>query len=89
MARFTDGSRTVEIAMRVWEGTGYSADISDDFFSVGELRYNDETSAYIVDDVDYCIEVAEFWEAGHWEGDEYATEEEVANRRIDWDEVYI
>lgn len=87
MARLTDGSRTVEIAMRVWEGTSYSADISDDFFSVGELRYNYEASAYIVNDVDYCIEVAELWESGRWEGDEYVTDEEVANRRIDWEEV--
>lgn len=87
MARLTDGSRTVEISMRVWEGTGYSADISDDFFSVGGLRYNYEESAYIVSDVDYCIEVAELWESGRWEGDEYVTDEEVANRRIDWEEV--
>lgn len=32
MTRLTDGKKTVEIEMMVWEGSGYTPDWSKDFF---------------------------------------------------------
>lgn len=63
--KITDGKRTVEICMMVWQGTGYSPDWSNDFFDAGLLQYDEETEAYTVPDVEYCIDAA--WE---WEGEE-------------------
>lgn len=60
MAKLTDGKRTVEIRMMIWQGTGYSPDWSDDFFDVGLLPSNDD-GAHFVEDVDYCIEQAQDW----------------------------
>lgn len=59
--KITDGKKTVEIRMMVWEGNGYSPDWSLDFFEAGSLPYNDETGTYTVDDVDYCIDQAMEW----------------------------
>lgn len=59
--KITDGKKTVEIRMMVWEGNGYSPDWSLDFFEAGSLPYNDETDTYTVDDVDYCIDQAMEW----------------------------
>ena len=56
--KMTDGKRTVEIEMRVWEGTRYSQDYSSEFFEAGGLPYDDETDTYQVKDVDYCIDMA-------------------------------
>lgn len=57
----TDGKRTVEIRMMIWEGTNWSPDMSLDFFQAGGLK-RDETDAYIVPDVAYCIDYAKDWE---------------------------
>lgn len=59
--KITDGKKTVEIRMMVWEGSGYSPDWSADFFDAGGLPYDDEKDVYTVDDVDYCIEQAMEW----------------------------
>lgn len=59
--KITDGKKTVEIRMMVWEGNGYSPDWSLDFFEAGALPYNEDTDTYTVDDVDYCIEQAMDW----------------------------
>lgn len=59
--KLTDGKKTVEIRMMIWEGNGYSPDWSLDFFEAGGLPYNDETDTYTVQDVDYCIEQAYDW----------------------------
>ena len=59
--KITDGKKTVEIRMMVWEGNGYSPDWSADFFDAGGLPYDDEKDVYTVDDVDYCIEQAMEW----------------------------
>ena len=59
--KITDGKKTVEIRMMVWEGNGYSPDWCLDFFEAGSLPYNDETDTYTVDDVDYCIDQAMEW----------------------------
>lgn len=47
--------------MVIWQGSGYSPDWSADFFEVGGLEYDEGRDAYIVDDVDYCISMAEDW----------------------------
>lgn len=63
--KMTDGKKTVEITMKVWNdfNTGYSPDWSNDFFNAGILPYDEDEDLFIVDDVDYCIEQAEEWEA--------------------------
>lgn len=62
--KMTDGKKTVEITMKVWNdfNTGYSPDWSNDFFNAGILPYDEDEDFFIVDDVDYCIEQAEEWE---------------------------
>ena len=59
--KITDGKKTVDIRMMVWDGNGYSPDWSLDFFDAGGLPYDDEKDVYTVDDVDYCIEQAMEW----------------------------
>lgn len=63
--KMTDGKKTVEITMKIWNdfNTGYSPDWSNDFFNAGLLPYDEDEDFFIVDDVDYCIEQAEEWEA--------------------------
>lgn len=90
MTRLTDGTRTVEIAMNEWTGSGYTPDWSIDFFQVGSLPYNEETEAYTVPDVCYCIEQAEDWAAAigdfredldAWESEDQL-DEDIDNRRV-------
>ena len=59
--KITDGKRTVEIRMMVWQGTGYSPDWSNDFFDAGLLPFDEEVEAYTVEDVEYCIDAALEW----------------------------
>ncbi len=61
MSKLTDGKRTVNIELKVWEGNGYSPDWSDDFFNVGLLPYDREADTFTVDDVEYCLEQAYDW----------------------------
>lgn len=56
--KLTDGKKTVEIKIQRWNGSGYDPDWSADYFAAGSLPYNDETDTYTVEDVDYCIEMA-------------------------------
>lgn len=56
--KITDGSKTVEIMIKRWEGNGYGPDWSSDYFEAGSLPYDEETDTYRVDDVDYCIDFA-------------------------------
>lgn len=90
MMKLTDGTRTVEITMTSWNGSGYDPDWSMDFFAVGSLPYDEETETYTVPDVGYCIEQAEDWEAAigdfredldAWESEEQL-EEDIDNRRV-------
>lgn len=53
--------KKVEITMKVWNGSQYSPDWSEDFFNVGGCPYDEDADAYIVEDVDYCIEQAQDW----------------------------
>lgn len=82
MTRLTDNTKTVEITMTNWTGSGYTPDWSNDFFSVSSLTYNDVLDAYIVPDVDYCISTAEDWGNGRWDGDDEADPEEIENRCV-------
>lgn len=83
MTRFTDGKKTIEIELMVWsdESGGYSPDFSADFFEVGQLDRDTEKDAYVVEDVDYCIEQANDWKNS--EGD-FSEEDEIGmqNRAV-------
>ena len=59
--KITDGKRTVEIRMMICLVYDYSLDWANDFFDAGLLHYDEEAEAYIVEDVDYCIEQAQEW----------------------------
>lgn len=70
MTILIDNSKAVEISIREWdeENTQYGLDWSADFYDVGRLKTVDGPElAYIVEDVDYCIEQANDMVAG--EGD--------------------
>lgn len=56
--KLTDGKKTVEIKIQRWNGFGYDPDWSADYFTAGSLPYDEETDTYTVEDVDYCIEIA-------------------------------
>lgn len=58
MIKLMDKTRTVEITMQEWNGNQYNPDWSADFF---EAPYDAENDAYIVADVDYCIDMAIDW----------------------------
>ena len=67
MVVLIDNNKAVEISIREWdeENPGYGPDWSADFFEVGRLETVDDPDfAYIVDDVDYCIEQANDMVAG-------------------------
>ena len=53
----------VEIEMKTWkeDQSQYTIDWSNDFFEVGSLKRDEEAEAYLVDDVEYCIEQANDW----------------------------
>lgn len=57
--KITDGTKTVEIRIQKWNGSGYGPDWSADFFEAGCLPYDEETDTYTVEDVDYCIDMAQ------------------------------
>lgn len=69
MIRLTDKTKTIEINMTIWGGDQHSPDWSADFFNVGGLIYNEELDAYIVNDVDYCVDQAQDWKKA--QGDFY------------------
>lgn len=64
MTRFTDGKKTVEISMKVWDGSQYGPAWERDFFDVGGLPYDEETDTYMVEDVDYLVDQANDWHDG-------------------------
>ena len=53
----------VGIKMMTWQEyqNQYTEDWSDDLFEVGCLEYDEDADAYLVDDVEYCIEQANDW----------------------------
>lgn len=62
--RMTDGKRLVEITIQRWNGSGYDPDWSIDYFNAGSLPYDDELEAYVVEDVEYCIDAANSTDPG-------------------------
>lgn len=76
--KLSDGKKTIDIKLQIWNGTGYGPDISNDFFEAGCLPYNEENDTYTVDDVDYCIDYANDWKNGT--GDFY--EDDIDNRYV-------
>lgn len=67
MTRLIDKNKAVEISIREWdeENSQYGPDWAADFFEVGGLKTVEGPElAYIVDDVDYCIEYANDMVAG-------------------------
>ena len=87
MTRFTDGKRTVEITMKVWNGSGYDPDWSNDCFNISTLEYDEEKEAYKVEDVDYLCEVARDWENGTMEGEDEVSLHDLENRAVWIEEV--
>ena len=90
MVTLIDNTKAVEITIREWneENPGYGPDWSADFFEVGNLEtcFADDSMepAYIVDDVDYCIEQANDMVAG--EGD-FAEGGPQSNQTVDVTEL--
>lgn len=59
--KLTDGEKTVEIEMYDWDFFAKREyEFSANFFE--GLSEQDKSGAYIVDDVDYCIDYAKDWE---------------------------
>ena len=56
--KITDGKKTVDIQIMRWNGNGYDPDWSADYFGAGTLAFDEALGAYIVDDVDYCVGMA-------------------------------
>lgn len=82
MIRLTDKSKTVEITMCEWTGSGYTPDFSNDFFQIGGLQYNADLDAYIVPDVEYCAEQAEDWQLGRGDYADDAAACDISNRSV-------
>jgi hypothetical protein len=57
--KITDGKRTVEINIMTWNGTGYGPDWAEEYFNAGMLPHDEETDTYTVQDVQYCIDMAD------------------------------
>lgn len=79
----TNSKKTVNIIMKEWNGSGYGPDWSNDFFGTGVLEKIEDDNygtAYIVRDVDYCIEQAEDWK--NMRGDYAEEREELSDEEI-------
>lgn len=82
--RLYDGKKLVSIEMNNWTENGYTPDWSIDFFAAGNLPYDEDMNAYIVEDVDYCIEQADDWKNSR--GDYYdpdVTPSDIESRNVD------
>lgn len=78
--RLYDGRKMVEIQMNNWTGDDYTPDWSNDFFEAGNLPYDEELDAYMVEDVDYCIEQAMDWKNA--DGDFYELDADTSDRYV-------
>ena len=60
MIRLTDGYATVTVEMKTWDERNqcYTPDRAPEFFDVGRLHIDFETRAYMVEDVNYCLDQA-------------------------------
>ena len=83
--KMTDGKKTINITMREWNGSGYNPDWSNDFFDAGSLSYDAAKDAYIVEDVDYCIDQAN--DCINHTGDFFDGEEKNENEYVFVEEI--
>jgi hypothetical protein len=67
MIKLKDNSRTIEITMKEYRFGQLRPDWAPDFYDVGLLPMDEDSEAYIVEDVDYCIDMALDWK--HARGD--------------------
>lgn len=79
--RIYDGKKMADIQMNTWNGREYTPDWSKDFFEAGNLQYDEDMEAYLVQDVDYCIEQANDWMNA--DGDFYEPDTDTADRNVD------
>ena len=72
MTRFTDYNTILELEMRFFDDktSRWSPDWSADFYDVGNLEYDEDLDAYIVDDNQYLVEVGLQWQDYTWEDDD-------------------
>ena len=75
-----DGNKMVDIQMNNWTGNDFTPDWSNDFFDAGNLPYDEELDAYMVEDVDYCIEQAMDWKNA--DGDFYEPDADTSDRHV-------
>ena len=61
MIKLKDNTRTIEISMREYRFDQLRPDWASDFYDVGLLPMDENSEAYIVEDVDYCIDMALDW----------------------------
>ena len=53
--KFTDGKKIVDITIT---DNNSGTDVTADLMEVGYILYNEDVRAYMVSDVDYCIDFA-------------------------------
>ena len=53
--KFTDGKKTVEITIT---DNRNDIDVTADLMEVGNMEYNEDMDAYMVEDVNYCADFA-------------------------------
>lgn len=60
MIRLTDGYATVTVEMKTWDERNqcYTPDRAPEFFDVGGLPIDYFRQAYVVEDVNYCLDQA-------------------------------
>ena len=60
MIRLTDGYATVTVEMKTWDEHNqcYTPDRAPEFFDVGGLSIDPSTQAYMVEDVNQCLDKA-------------------------------
>lgn len=80
--RLTDGNRVMRFEM--WEENIFTMftgiDFSNDFFEVGSLFYDEATNAYMVGDLEYCVEQMRDWMS--YSGDYYYDSQDDGTFRL-------
>jgi len=74
MTILIDKTKAVKVTIREWDADSvqYGPDWSNDFFANNDMEYVDGLgNAYLVDDVDYCVEQANDMVAGVGDFAEY------------------
>lgn len=88
MIKLKDNVRTIEITMQEYRFDQLRPDWAADFFDVGCLPYNEDHEAYVVNDVEYCIDMALDWK--HARGDfQEDNDVDPADRLVIVDDVVL